>query len=140
MKEKREKVIRVFLTKEEADRAFGELIRRAFTKELEKPVIDETFISIEELVRIFTPRRMELLAKIRELKPNSITELAEKIERDFKNVYNDLKALAAVGLVEFEGKGRNKKPYLPYERVKFEFAKSDIDIKELSALGALKSA
>jgi predicted transcriptional regulator len=140
MKKNREKVIRVFLTKEEADRAFGELVRKAFAKELKNPVIDETFISIEELVRIFTPRRMELLAKIQELKPNSITELAQKLERDFKNVYNDLKALATVGLVDFKGEGRNKKPYLPYERVKLMFAKSDIDIKELSALGTLKSA
>ncbi|MEO2065164.1 MAG: hypothetical protein ABGX17_01530 [Desulfurobacteriaceae bacterium] len=140
MKGKKEKIIRVFFTKEEADRAFGELIRKAFSKRLEKPVIDETFISIDELVRIFTPRRIELLARIQELNPNSITELAEKIGRDFKNVYNDLKALAVVGLVEFEGKGRNKRPYLPYERVKFVFAKSDMDIKELSALGALKSA
>ena len=140
MKEEKRKIIKVFLTKEEADRAFGELIRRAFAKKLEKPVVDETFISIDELVRILTPRRMELLTKIQELKPNSITELAQKIGRDFKNVYNDLKALAVVGLVEFEGEGRNKRPYLPYEKVKFEFAKSDMDIKELSALGALKSA
>ena len=137
---KREKVIRVFLTKEEADRAFGELIRKAFRKELKKPVVDEAFISIEELVRIFTPRRMELLAKIQEFNPNSIKELAEKAGRDFKNVYNDLRALSAVGLVEFEGEGRNRKPYLPYERVKFVFAKDSMDIRELSVLSSLKSA
>ena len=32
MKKNREEVIRVFLTKEEADRAFGELVRKAFAK------------------------------------------------------------------------------------------------------------
>jgi len=127
----REKVIRIFLTKEEADRAFGELIRKAFNRELREPVVNETFVSIEELVRILTPRRMELLARIQELNPKSIKELAEKTGRDFKNVYNDLKALSAVGLVEFKGEGRNRKPYLPYERVRFVFAKDSMDIREL---------
>ena len=127
----REKIIRIFLTKEEADRAFGKLIRRAFNRELKEPVVNETFVSIEELVKIFTPRRMELLAMIHELNPKSIKELAEKTGRDFKNVYNDLKALSAVGLVEFKEEGKNRKPYIPYERIKFLFAKDSIDIKEL---------
>ena len=52
----KEKIIRIFLTKEEADRAFGELIRKAFNRELKKQIINETFVSIEELVKIFTPR------------------------------------------------------------------------------------
>ena len=128
----KEKVIRVFLTKEEADKTFSELIRKAFNRELEKPIVDETFVSIGELVRILTPCRMELLKKIHELKPNSIKELAEKTGRDFKNVYNDLKVLSAIGLVEFREEGRSRRPYLPYDKVKFVFAKESVGIEELS--------
>jgi len=116
------RIVRLFLTKDEKDRKFGELTRdyleKAFSGKLSgTEAVDEIFLTVEELGRILTPRRIELLQKIRELNPASIKELAEKVGRDFKNVYSDLKVLHAAGLVEFKEKGRSRKPYLPYNEL-----------------------
>jgi len=109
------RTIRIFLTKEEADRAVGRLIRQAFKGGLKEPVLDEIFVSLDELARALTPRRAELLAKIQEVHPESIKELAERIGRDFKNVYNDLQVLASIGLVDLEKDGRTTKVSVPDE-------------------------
>jgi len=119
------RIVRLFLTKEEKDRKFGELTRnyleKAFNGKLsDTEAVDEIFLTVEELGRILTPCRIELLQKIRELNPNSIKELARKVGRDFKNVYNDLKVLHVAGLVEFKENGKNKKPYLPYDELEIK--------------------
>jgi len=111
------RTVRVFLTKEEADRAVGRIIRQAFKGELKEPILDEVFVSLDELAKALTPKRAELLAKIQEVHPTSIKELAENIGRDFKNVYNDLLVLASVGLVDLEKKGRTTKVSVPDEIV-----------------------
>ena len=127
------KVVRLFLTKEEKNRRFGELTRKYLEKAFEGKLnetetIDEVFLTVEELGRILTPRRIEFLQKIRELKPSSIKELAEKIGRDFKNVYNDLKVLHGAGFVEFEENGKSRKPYLPYDELEFKLDEEMLDI------------
>jgi len=109
------RTIRIFLTKEEADRAVGRLIRQAFKGGLKEPVLDEIFVSLDELAKALTPRRAELLAKIQEIHPESIKGLAERIGRDFKNVYNDLQVLASIGLVDLEKDGRTTKISVPDE-------------------------
>ena len=129
------RVVRLFLTKEEKNRKFGELTREYLEKAFEEKLddteaIDEVFLTVEELGRILTPRRIELLQKIRELKPSSIKELAEKIGRDFKNVYNDLKALHGAGFVEFEEDGKSRRPYLPYDELEFKLDEGTVNILE----------
>ena len=129
------KVVRLFLTKEEKNRRFGELTRKYLEKAFEGKLnetetIDEVFLTVEELGRILTPRRIELLQKIRELNPSSIKELAEKIGRDFKNVYNDLKVLHGAGFVEFEEDGKSRKPYLPYDELEFKLDEGTVNILE----------
>lgn len=42
--------------------------------------------------------RLELLSVIRKEKPKSIQEFSRILKRDFKNVYQDVKALAEFGL------------------------------------------
>ena len=111
------RTVRIFLTREEADRAIGRLIRQAFKGGLREPVLNEVFVSLDELARALTPRRAELLAKIQEFKPESIKELADRIGRDFKNVYNDLQVLASIGLVDLEKEGRATKVSVPDEIV-----------------------
>ena len=129
------RVVKLFLTKEEKNRKFGELTRKYLEKAFEgmldnTEAIDEVFLTVEELGRILTPRRIELLQKIRELKPSSIKELAEKIGRDFKNVYNDLKALHGAGFVEFEEDGKSRRPYLPYDELEFKLDEGTVNILE----------
>lgn len=59
-----------------------------------------------------TPRRMELLDKLSRYHVNSINDLASKIGRDVKNVYNDLKTLESLGFVRLVREGRNSVPEL----------------------------
>ena len=127
------RVVRLFLTKEEKNRKFSKLtckyLEKAFEGKLDDTeTIDEVFLTVEELGRILTPRRIELLQKIRELKPSSIKELAEKIGRDFKNVYNDLKALHGAGFVEFEEDEKSRRPYLPYDELDFKLDEGTLNI------------
>lgn len=55
---------------------------------------------------LLTPKRMELLCSLVSLRPESINDLAQKTRRDVKNVYQDLMALRALGLVSFRKRGK----------------------------------
>jgi predicted transcriptional regulator len=57
-----------------------------------------------------TPRRLELLEQLSQIPVNSINDLAEKIGRDVKNVYNDLKKLESLGFIRLVDEGRSLKP------------------------------
>jgi DNA-binding MarR family transcriptional regulator len=75
------------------------------------PTLIERFrISQEELFTYLTPRRMELLEYLGAHPLDSIKDLAEILERDYKNVYDDVLALEKFGLVEFIREGKNKCP------------------------------
>jgi len=67
-----------------------------------------SFPDFETLGRVITGQRLELLMAIRKFKPKSIQDLARKVERDFKNVYTDVKLLAQFGLIELKGAGPRK--------------------------------
>ena len=55
---------------------------------------------------LLTPKRLELLYNLASLRPESINDLAHKIQRDVKNVYQDLTALRALGFVSFRKRGK----------------------------------
>lgn len=67
-----------------------------------------SFPDFESLGRVITGARLELLQAIRIHKPKSIQELAKVVERDFKNVYQDVKLLAEYGLIELKEAGPRK--------------------------------
>lgn len=66
---------------------------------------------LEEASKL-TPRRMELLDQLSRYRAESINDLAEKIGRDVKNVFNDLKALEGLGFVRLVREGRRSVPEL----------------------------
>jgi predicted transcriptional regulator len=54
-----------------------------------------------------TPKRIELLYKLAVLRVESINDLAQKLRRNVKNVYQDLQALSKFGFVKMDKrKGR----------------------------------
>ena len=55
---------------------------------------------------------MDLLDKLSRYQANSINDLASKIGRDVKNVYNDLKVLEGLGFVRLVREGKNLIPEL----------------------------
>ncbi len=70
---------------------------------------DEIMREIKALEQL-TEKRLLLLKAIMENEPCSIRELAEEIDRDIKNVFNDLRILHELDLVDFIVEGRRKRP------------------------------
>jgi len=56
----------------------------------------------------FTPKRLELLYALSDLRVESINELAHKVRRDVKNVYQDLQVLKKLSLVNLNKKRSRK--------------------------------
>jgi DNA-binding transcriptional ArsR family regulator len=62
-------------------------------------------LSLEETA-LLTPKRIELLYSLANLRVDSINKLAQKTRRNVKNVYQDLKVLQSLGFVTFRKHGR----------------------------------
>ena len=70
--------------------------------------------------RLLTLKRLELLYSLASLRPESINSLAQRIRRNVKNVYQDLKALKSLGFVTFKRRGRrNVSPETLVEEITF---------------------
>jgi predicted transcriptional regulator len=60
------------------------------------------FTSLEAFCKVLTPRRLDFLHIIRKREPASLHELARHAERNIKNVSDDVKYLAQVGLIDLK--------------------------------------
>ena len=83
------------------------------------------FTSLEAARKVLTPRRLELLRAIRRDRPASISQLAQLLGRDFKNVHTDVQALARYGLVSLTASraGRHTTaPRVPFSVLEFRIA------------------
>lgn len=72
------------------------------------------FDSINTMRAVLTNNRLLILKTIRERKPDSVYELAKILERDLKNVNQDLKLLAEIGLVTLERTEEDRKRVVPH--------------------------
>lgn len=78
------------------------------------------FESLDDLRKMLTARRLDLLVTVLRHKPGSVTELARLVRRDLKNVSEDLALLHQLGLVEFatgEEHGNARAPVVPYDEI-----------------------
>jgi len=103
----------------------------AFAKKLDRgervrPLRGEYFESIEAVRRFLTDARLELWRTIRDKKPNSLTELAKILGRNFADVHQDVQILVEVGLVDLRkpkgSKTRAIKPISLVDQLRFEVA------------------
>lgn len=69
------------------------------------------------LARVFSVRNLQLIRAIAEHDPSSMRELAEVVDRDIKNVSQNLNELEQLGLVELVDDGRAKRPVVPYDEI-----------------------
>lgn len=83
-----------------------------------------TVSSWDVLGRILSPPRLQILAAIPILKPKSISALAKEMDKDFKNVYSDVKFLADLGLIELREEGAKKTlvPVAKYDGIELSLA------------------
>jgi len=79
-------------------------------------VVEEIRDFKPEQAALLTPKRVELLYKLAVLRVESINDLAQKVRRDVKNVYLDLKVLSKFGFVRLDK--RRGKTIIPETLVK----------------------
>ena len=94
---------------------------------------DEAVVSFETaagLRQLLTDRRLELLESLLDEPADSITALAERLDRSYSVVHDDIELLADTGIVKFRQAGQSKAPFIPYERIDF-----DVTISASTAVG-----
>ena len=75
------------------------------------------FESSDRLFETFSPRTMALLETIADTAPESIRETVRLVDRDVKNVHEELSELERLGVIRFEDSDRSKQPVFPYEEI-----------------------
>jgi len=82
-----------------------------------------SFDSVADVRTLLTDRRVELMRSVMGEAPDSITDLADRLDRNYADVHGDVQLLADHHIVYFDTDGRTKRPVIPYDRVRV-----DIDI------------
>lgn len=94
---------------------WGELERDWMTidkgEKAPEPIHRVYFESAEVLSKIITRQRHNLLKVLHANGPLTVRALAALLERDYKNVYEDVKILEESGLIERDGKNHILAPY-----------------------------
>ena len=84
----------------------------------EKTVERLYFDNLPGLLKHLTPKRFELLAELRRMGHASINGLAKHLHRQYRNVFDDVKAMERLGLVEKDGSGHF---YVPWDEIDATF-------------------
>ncbi|MUV87986.1 hypothetical protein GJ631_15845 [Natronomonas sp. CBA1123] len=74
----------------------------------------------EEASLVCRPTTIELLRTIAREDPSSIRETARLVDRDVRQVHDNLWTLGGEGLVEFERDGRSRRPVVDYDEIELE--------------------
>ena len=77
----------------------------------EEPIDRLYFLDMASLMKILSPKRMELLRTLRSMGSANIRQVAMKLSRNYSNVYQDITNLSAVGLIEMPKKNRYVVPW-----------------------------
>ncbi len=85
----------------------------------EEPVNRLYFTDQNTLFSALSPKRWELLRFLRKQGPMSIKKLAAELKRDYKNVYDDVKHLSKLDLIE---KSEDEKFYVPWDDITIQLA------------------
>jgi predicted transcriptional regulator len=76
-----------------------------------------SFTSYDDLMETLTPRALDLIEAIRQEEPTSINETARVVDRDVKNVHEELSRLAQLGIIFFEVDGQSKQPTVWFDEI-----------------------
>jgi len=76
-----------------------------------------SFTSYDDLMETLTPRVLDLIEAIRREEPASINETARVVDRNVKNVHEELSRLAQLGIIFFEEDGQSKRPVVWFDEL-----------------------
>ncbi|MFB6233603.1 MAG: transcriptional regulator [Haloarculaceae archaeon] len=110
--------------------AFDELEGRFETLDAgERPApLHEVVLQREsDLTDLLDPTNVELLRTIARESPPSIRETARLVDRDVRQVHDDLTDLARLNLLVFQQEGRAKRPVVWYDDIDIELPVTDED-------------
>jgi Predicted transcriptional regulator len=85
----------------------------------ESPINRLYFTDSSSLFSALSPKRMELLKVLRHNGPLSIRKLASNVHRDYKNVYDDVKHLCKLELIQ---KKYDNQLYVPWDDITIELS------------------
>jgi predicted transcriptional regulator len=107
-------------------------LERAAADEEFEPVIQVDFTELHDLARLMSEENLELLTAIVERQPESISDLAAVVDREYKSVHRNLRELEEFGVVEFASEGNSKRPILRGGATEFEveFSVQQLDGEE----------
>jgi predicted transcriptional regulator len=85
------------------------------------------FDSYSTLARFLSDCNLELLETVTSEQPDSISETARLVDRDYREVHRNLTELAALGLLHFDGDGPGsaKRPVVEYDDIEVAIPLSD---------------
>ena len=92
----------IHLNLEDAERGIERFVRawhKAEAGEIEQAEVHLNFEDFAMLLSVLTPKRLALLRSLRQHGPLSVRALAKHLERDYKNVHTDARALEDVDLI-----------------------------------------
>ena len=87
---------------ESSERGYKRFIkawRKGEHNRIQQTEIHLNFEDFNTLISTLTPKRLELLKKLRQLGPMSVRTLAQHLERDYKNVHTDVSSLEDIQLI-----------------------------------------
>lgn len=82
-------------------------------------------MTYDSFFKVLTDKRLEILRMIKKKHPSSVYELAKILNRDAKNVTQDLEYLKDIGLVEIKRTQEKKERTIPevkYDKIDMEIA------------------
>ena len=82
-----------------------------------EPSYGLTLGSEDRLKQVLDDRNVELIRTIAREEPESIRELARLVDRDVRQVHDDVTGLETLGLVELNEEGRSKRPTVWYDSI-----------------------
>ena len=89
--------------------------------ELDYVVEEDLKIDPQTIEKVFTRKRLELIAVIGHAEFTSISHLANHLGRDIKNIYEDLRILKKAGLLRLNKTRRNVQPRLLIDGISLMF-------------------
>jgi predicted transcriptional regulator len=70
------------------------------------------FEEFDDIAQLMRTSNLELIEAVVSEEPTSIRQLAEIVDRDYREVHRNLTELESLGVIEFEDDGSRKKPIL----------------------------